>query len=141
MPEVERGRGDLVLRRVRASWTAWRGTAIEPVIREALRRMSDQLPGDPQVIGGYWTRSNDPEIDLVGANKAPVAQRIAFVGSIKWRELQPFDERDLAKLITHRSQLPGADQSTPLVAVTRTAATVSSLPTLGPADLLTAWQR
>jgi uncharacterized protein len=140
MPEVERGRGDLVLRRVTASWTAWRGTAIEPVIREALRRMGDQLPGDPQVIGGYWTRNNDPEIDLVGADKAPVAQRIAFVGSIKWREQQPFDERDLAKLITHRSQLPGADQSTPLVAVTRTGATVSSVPALGPADLLSAWQ-
>jgi hypothetical protein len=55
-------------------------------------------------------------------------------------EQQPFDERDLAKLITHRLQLPGADHSTPLVAVTRTTTTVSSLPTLLPADILTAWQ-
>jgi hypothetical protein len=84
-------------------------------------------------------RESTLEIDLVGADEAPVAQRIAFAGSIKWREQQPFDERDLAKLITHRSQLPGADQSMPLVAVTRTAATVSSVPALGPADLLSAW--
>ncbi|MGH3212047.1 MAG: ATP-binding protein, partial [Trebonia sp.] len=67
MPEIERHRGDLVIARVRTSWTAWRGTAVEPVIREALRRISDQLPGQPRVVGGYWTRTNDPEVDLIGA--------------------------------------------------------------------------
>ncbi len=29
---------------------------------------------------------------------------------------KPFDGRDLARLIIHRSQLPGADDSTPLLA-------------------------
>lgn len=141
MPEIERGRGDLLTRRVKASWTSWRGAAIEPVIREALRRISDQLPGDTQAIGGYWTRTNDPEIDLVGADREPVAQRISFVGSIKWRDRQPFDERDLAELIAHRSRMPGADESTPLLAVTRSTVTVSIPKAFGPEDLLTAWRR
>jgi uncharacterized protein len=141
MPEIERGRGDLVMRRVKASWPSWRGAAIEPVIREALRRVSDQLPGEPQAIGGYWTRTNDPEIDLVGADREPVAQRISFVGSIKWRDHHPFDERDLAELIAHRSQLPGADESTPLLAVARGTVAVDSPKALGPEDLLAAWRR
>jgi uncharacterized protein len=37
LPEIERRRGDIVAARVKASWTSWRGTAIEPIIREALR--------------------------------------------------------------------------------------------------------
>jgi AAA+ ATPase superfamily predicted ATPase len=138
-PEIERGRGDLVAARIVASWTAWRGTAIEPVIREALRRISDQLPGEPRAIGGYWTRNNDPEVDLIGADREPIANQIAFVGSIKWRDNQPFDERDLADLVTHRSQVPGAAESTPLVVVTRSGTRVTSPVILGPEVLLTAW--
>lgn len=138
-PEIERRRGDLIIARVNASWTSWRGTAIEPVIRESLRRISDQLPGSPQAIGGYWTRTNDPEVDLIGADREPVAKRIAFVGSIKWRDRHSFDEHDLAALITHRSKVPGANESTPLLAVTRSGARVNSLTTLGPEELLAAW--
>jgi hypothetical protein len=114
-------------------------TAIEPVVREALRRISDQLPGQPQAIGGYWTRTNDPKVDLIGADREPVAKQIAFVGSIKWRDNQPFDERDLADLVTHRSQVPGAAESTPLVAVTRSGTRVTTPLVLGPENLLSAW--
>jgi len=140
MPEVERGRGDLLMRRLIPSWPAWRGIAVEPVIREALRRISDQLPGRPQAVGSYWTRSNDPQIDLVGADREPVAQRISFTGSVKWRENMPFGERDLADLIRHRSRLPGADESTPLIVITRSGATVKSPIMLSPDDLLAAWR-
>lgn len=139
-PEIERGRGDLVAARVMTSWAAWRGTAIEPVVREALRRISDQLPGQPRAIGGYWTRSNDPEVDLIGADREPVARQIAFVGSIKWRDSEPFDERDLADLVTHRSQVPGAAESTPLVVMTRSGTRVITPLVLGPEDLLSAWR-
>jgi AAA+ ATPase superfamily predicted ATPase len=141
MPEIERGRGDLVIRRIRTSWPSWRGSAIEPVIRESLRRISDQLPGDTAAVGGYWTRSNDPEIDLVGADREPVAQRISFVGSIKWREDRPFEERDLAELIAHRARMPGAGESTPLLAVARCGVVVTSPTAIGPEDLLAAWRR
>lgn len=141
LPEIERRRGDLVAARVRVSWTSWRGTAVEPVVRQALRRLSDRLPGQPAAIGGYWTRSNDPEVDLIGADREPVAKRIALVGSVKWRDGHPFDERDLAALIAHRSQVPGADDDTPLVAVSRSGVEVKSPVSLGPADLIAAWRR
>jgi hypothetical protein len=138
--EIERRRGDLVAARVRTSWTAWRGTAIEPVIRESLRRISDQLPGHPKVIGSYWTRTNNPQVDLIGADREPVARQVSFVGSVKWRDNQPFDERDLAELITHRSQVPGADDATALVAVSRSGTRAASLTVLGPQALLDAWR-
>ena len=79
---------------------------------------------------------------IAGAGLSLLATQphIAFVGSIKWRDTQPFDERDLAALITHRSQVPGADDSTPLVAVSRSGTRVSSLTALGPQELLDAWR-
>lgn len=139
MPDIERGRGDLALRRIQASWTTWRGTAIEPVIREALRRLPERLPEGTGAIGSYWTRTNIPEIDLVGADREPVAKRITFLGSIKWRENRHFDSRDLAELIIHRSQLPGADETAPLLAVTRDGAATEGVPVLGPDNLIAAW--
>ncbi|MFI6608022.1 DUF234 domain-containing protein [Streptomyces sp. NPDC050507] len=114
--------------------------AIEPVIREALWRLGSddgQLPGGTDAIGGYWTRTNDPEIDIVGADRAPIAKKITLVGSVKWLEKKPFDNRDLARLVTHRSQLPGADD-TPLLAVTRNDCT-ADVPNLTPQDLQGAW--
>ncbi|MEU3282865.1 ATP-binding protein [Streptomyces antibioticus] len=142
IPAVERGRGDRVLASIRASWTSWRGRAIEPVIRDALWRMSaddEPLPAGTDVIGGYWTRTNDPEIDIVGADRSPIAKKITLVGSVKWLENKPFDHRDLARLITHRSQLPGADDDTPLLAVARSGCTAAGVLHLTPEDLLTAW--
>lgn len=140
IPMIERGRGDRVLESIRTSWTSWRGRAIEPVIREALWRLTDdRLPEATNVIGGYWTRTNDPEIDLVGADRSPIAKKITFVGSIKWLENKPFDNRDLARLVTHRSQLPGTDDSTPLLAVTRSGSSANGILSLTPDDLITAW--
>jgi uncharacterized protein len=55
---------------------------VEPVIREALRRLPERLPDGTGVVGGYWTRTNNPEIDLVGADRGPVAREISMVGSI-----------------------------------------------------------
>jgi uncharacterized protein len=140
LPSIERGRGDRVLEAVRAGWTSWRGRAIEPVIREALWRLGeDLLPRGTAAVGGYWTRTNDPEIDLVGADRSPIAKEVTFVGSVKWLENKPFDDRDLARLIAHRGQLPGAHEGTPLLAVSRRGTTTESLPVMGPDDLLTAW--
>jgi AAA+ ATPase superfamily predicted ATPase len=140
LAEVERGRGDLVADRIASSWTSWRGRAIEPVVREALRRLRHGvLPEGTNVVEGYWTRTNDPEIDLVGADRAPVAQKISFVGSVKWLENSGFDAHDLGRLARHRSQLPGAEQATPLVAVTRTGAATEGVLSIGPDQLVDAW--
>lgn len=139
--EAERGRGDLVLARIERAWTSWRGRAIEPVAREALSRL---LPDDrwPSVsaIGGWWNRANNPEIDLVGADRAPVAQQVGFVGSIKWLD-RPFAGRELEQLIQDRPHVPGAGPDTPMVAVSRSGF-APGLPLAGawgPEDLLAAW--
>lgn len=140
LPEIERGRGDLTVARILSAWTTWRGHAIEPVVRESLRRLpAGHLPEDTNVVGGYWTRMNDPEIDIVGADREPVARRITCVGSIKWQENRPFDHHDFARLSLHRSRLPGGD-SAPLVAVSRSGTATDGLQVLGPTDLLTAYR-
>jgi AAA+ ATPase superfamily predicted ATPase len=144
--EVDRGRGDRVLARIDAGWASWRGRAIEPVVREALsrllpdNRLSRVEPADVAVIGGYWTRTNDVEVDLVAGDRGPVAQRIGFVGSIKWHERTAFDSHDLARLHVHRARVPGADDATPLVAVGRVRSELGGLDaSYGAEDLLRAW--
>jgi AAA+ ATPase superfamily predicted ATPase len=140
---IERGRGDRVLARIRASWTSWRGRAIEPVIRDALERLAPPVSigtdGAPGVVGGYWTRSNAPEIDLVIADRAPIAKQVIALGSIKWLEKAPFDSHDLAELHAHRTQLPGAAADAALIAVARSGCVVEGVAYFGPDDLLAAY--
>lgn len=117
IPSVERGRADVALARARTSWTAWRGRAIEPFVRESLRRM---LPNEAwphtEAIGGWWNRQNNPEIDLVGADREPVAKTLSFVGSIKWTQ-DVFGREEYHALARAASVIPGASDRTPLVAV------------------------
>lgn len=125
--------------RVRESWTRWRGRAIEPLIREALARIlpDDRLPAAP-AVGGYWTRTNVVEIDIVGAARAPIAKELLFVGSTTWLERSPFDRHDLAALHRHRAAL--SDEPVSAVAVSRGGVDCPGLDAAyGPADLLTAW--
>lgn len=143
LDEIERGRGDRVLARIRRSWTSWRGRAIEPTIREALERLAPPVILDendtPGVVGGYWTRTNNPEIDIVVGDRAPNTKRIVALGSIKWLENAPFDHHDLGALQTHRTQLPGAAADAPLIAVARSGCTVEGVVHLAPEELLTAY--
>jgi AAA+ ATPase superfamily predicted ATPase len=139
MNEIERGRGDLTLERIQQNWTNWRGRAVEPLIRESLVRLlpDTHLPAAP-AIGGYWTRTNDVEIDLVGADRAPIARELLFVGSVKWLENSPFDRHDLAALHRHRAAL--TPDPVPVVAVSRSGIDRTGLDAAyGPADLLAAW--
>ncbi|WP_225849301.1 ATP-binding protein [Streptomyces sp. HPF1205] len=139
MQEIERGRGDLTLQRIRANWTSWRGRAVEPLVREALARLlpDANLPAAP-AIGGYWTRTNDVEIDIVGADRAPIAKDLLFVGSVKWLEKSPFDQHDLAALHRHRAAL--TPEPVPTVAVSRSGIACTGLDAAyGPAELLAAW--
>ncbi|MBL7488273.1 ATP-binding protein [Frankia sp. AgB1.9] len=139
LPEIERLRGDLTLARVRASWTSWRGRAVEPLLRESLARLlpDGDLPA-AQAVGGYWNRSNTIEVDIVGADRAPVAAEIHFLGSIKWLERSAFDSHDLAALQKHRAAL--TDEPIPLMAISRGEVTASGLTAVyGPVELLAAW--
>lgn len=139
--DAERGQTDLVLRRIRQSWTSWRGRAIEPLVRESLARM---LPAQSvpyaRHVGGYWTRTNDVEVDIVGAEEAPIARELLFVGSIKWLDNDRFDRRDLAALKNRQVAL--TDEDIPLIGVSRSGFDCDGLDgCFGPEDLIEGWQR
>lgn len=143
IPLIERGRGDVALRRIETSWTSWRGRAVEPVVREALLRLlpDDRWP-ETEAVGGWWNRQNNPEIDLVGADRDPIAKEVHFLGSIKWLETQPFGRREYDALVRDRLAVPGAGPDTPLVAISR-CGFEDGLPLAahwGPEELLAAWQ-
>ncbi|WP_225849869.1 DUF234 domain-containing protein [Streptomyces sp. HPF1205] len=140
--EVERGRGARLAETVERGWTSWRGRAIEPVVREALARLlpDDRWP-DTAEVGGWWPRTNNPEVDLVGTDRAAPARAVHFVGSIKWHENAAFDSHDFAALARDALAVPGATAATPLIAVSRTGTAAPGPAALyGPTDLIRAWQ-
>jgi hypothetical protein len=95
--------GTLIDRR----WASWRGRAVEPVIREALSLAVAGLTWpEAAAVGGWWNRAFDPEIDLIGADRAPVATTIWYAGSVKWLD-HPFGARDLAVLQRGAVRVPG----------------------------------
>jgi AAA+ ATPase superfamily predicted ATPase len=138
LDEIERGRGNTTTQRIATSWASWRGRAIEPLIRESLARLlPDQGLPDAPVVGGYWTRNNQIEIDIVGADRGPIAKQLLFVGSIKWLG-SAFDEHDKAELLRHWAAL--TDQPLPLVAVSRSGVHCGEIDAAyGPDDLIRAW--
>lgn len=105
---------------IRRRWSSWRGRAVEPVIREALSLAAEDLPWpEATAVGGWWNRAFDPEVDLVGADRAPVARKLYYAGSVKWHD-QPLDGHDLAALQRGAVQVPGFEHGdTALVAVSR----------------------
>jgi hypothetical protein len=144
LPLIERGRSDVVVSRIESSWGQWRGQAVEPIVRESLARLlpDDRWP-ETVAVGGWWNRQNNPEIDLVGAGDAPVAGRIDFVGSIKWRDSHLFDRKDYDALVRDLPYVPGATPATPVVAVTRLGTVADDLPLAahwGADDLVAAWR-
>lgn len=140
LAEIDRGRGDKTLDRVRRSFGSWRGRAIEPVVREALLRLLPINGIDAGAVGGYWTRTNVPEVDLVGADRGPIAQSITFAGAIKWHDTAPFSQADFNASLSDAQLVPGVTGATPFIVASKTAVTArgASL-ALGPGDLLAAW--
>ncbi|MGQ0719555.1 MAG: ATP-binding protein [Pseudonocardiales bacterium] len=142
LPDIARGRCDLALARLRETWLDYRGRAVEPLVRASLERLatSDPRLAGTAVVGGYWTRTGSVEVDLVGVDQWPGATRVSAVGSIKWRDRSPFDQRDLADLAAHRAEVPGG-RDAPLVAVSRSGCTARDLAAVyGPDDLVSAWR-
>nr|WP_207386232.1 DUF234 domain-containing protein [Protofrankia symbiont of Coriaria ruscifolia] len=146
--QARRGRPEAAFRLVQRRWSAWRGRAVEPLVRQSLELASaaGRLPWpDAEAVGGWWNRRFDPEVDLVGADRSPVAKRIHFVGSIKWLTA-PFDDHDLAELMRNATAVPGFTHGgTGLIIVSRSGTSPRLDParvTLvqGPSALLSAWQ-
>lgn len=133
-----RGRTEAAFRLVQRSWKTWRGRAVEPLVREALElaAASDALPWpEAKVVGGWWNRQFNPELDLVGADRGPVAGRLSFVGSVKWLGTR-FDQHDLRALHVAAAQVPGFEpETTGLMAVSLSG----FAPAVGPDSLGLAW--
>jgi uncharacterized protein len=140
---VERGRGRLAFEQVQRDWEAYRGRAIEPIVRASIERL---LPverfGDARHVGGWWTRDNRVEADLVGGSERAAPTPVSFVGSVKWRREAPFGRADAGALAPLRSAVPGADAATPLVGVSRSGFDDAGAldVRLAPDDLLDAWR-
>ncbi|MEV0660920.1 ATP-binding protein [Actinomadura luteofluorescens] len=140
--QARRGRPDAGFRLIERRWTSWRGRAVEPLVRQALE-LSDLPWPDVGAVGGWWNRRFDPEVDLVGADRAPVANRIHFAGSIKWLN-GPFDDRDLANLRRAASEVPGLDPATAglvVVSLSGTDFTGDVALSWSPDDVVNAWRR
>jgi len=143
LPLIERRRGDLAVQRIMDSWSAFRGRAIEPIVRVCIERMlPDERFGRANHLSAYWTRTNDPEVDLVGHDDDRRPQRAEFVGSIKWREIAPFSRDDAAELAAVRARVPLTDNATRLVGVSRSGFSPDARldVELGPEELLRAWR-
>jgi hypothetical protein len=94
-------------------------------------------------VGAWWNRAFEPEIDLVGADRAPVARKLWYVGSVKWLD-RPFGGPDLAVLQRNAPQVPGFDpDQTALIGISRTGFTDSATTTLAlcrlPEDIISAF--
>jgi uncharacterized protein len=139
---VERGRGPLLIDRLRESWLPYRGRAIEPVIRGAVERLLPDARFGPALhVGGFWTRTNSIEVDLVGGDTTPTASTIGFVGSIKWRSSERFKRSDASALAALRASVPGAGDAAVLLGVSRSGfdPRVPLDVRLGPREIVTAY--
>ena len=148
--QVRRGRPDAAFALVERRWPAWRGRAVEPLIRESLRQAAalGGLPWpDVEAVGGWWNRRFDPEVDLVGADRAPVAGRLAFVGSVKWLN-SAFEHRDLAALHRGAAEIPGYDEAEVGLVIASLSGTARGVGldqargdvVWGPEDVVAAWR-
>ncbi len=145
---ARRGRGAQAFGVIERRWSSWRGKAVEPLVRASLEMaaLAGRLPWeDVEAVGGWWNRSFNPEIDLVGADRAPIAETIRFTGSVKWLQ-GPFDGRDLAALERSSPAIPGFEPSEAgLVVVSRSGLSERVdrdrlSVAWGPEDLLDAWR-
>ena len=134
---VDRGRGDTVAQRIATSWPTYRGTAVEPLVAEALSSvLPDGRFGSGREVGRFWTRDHSVEVDLVVAERDTPPSEPTALGSIKWRENAPLTESDVSALARARTRVPGAADAS-LFAVSRSGGQSDRLAAvLRPEDLL-----
>jgi hypothetical protein len=142
-----RGRPDAAFALIERRWSSWRGSSVEPLVRESLEMAAGAraLPwADVGVVGAWWDRTFSVEVDLVGADRVPGANVISFVGSVKWR-VTPVDRRDVEELRRSAAQVPGADPATCGLVLASLAGRAKEVDPesvdlwWGPGDIIRAW--
>lgn len=143
--EIDRGIGASNAASIERDFTDYAGRAIEPVVRSAIERRiagADARFHGARIVGGFWTRDNRVEVDLVGADRdTPPVKSVAFVGTIKWRVAKPLDGHDIADLERASARVAGATARTPIVGVSRSGFHGSARPIveLTPDEILEAF--
>jgi len=146
--QARRGRPDQAFRIMLRRWSTWRGKAVEPLVRQSLElaAAAGQTPWpQAEAVGGWWNRKFDPAIDLVGADRAPVAAHIYFTGSVKWLG-SPFDHHDLAELLRGSAEVPGFTFGATGIAIASLSGVAPGVDTArvdlrwGPQDVVSAWR-
>lgn len=141
IPLLERGRVAQVTDDIARQWSNYRGTAVEPVVRDSIARLVPIGGVDADAVGSFWTRDGSTEVDIVGVRGAAARRTVGFVGSIKWRQRRPFSGADAAALAEQRGRVPGADEATALIAVSSSGFDVRDVAIrLGPDELINAWR-
>lgn len=134
---IDRGRGDVVARRIATSWSSYRGVAVHPLVAEALGRLlPDPRFGDGSEVGRFWTRDNSVEVDLVVAGRDNPPAVPTALGSIKWRENAPVMEADVSALARARASVPGAADAAIFVVSRAGGASDRLVAVVRPDDLL-----
>jgi hypothetical protein len=106
-----------------------------------------QVPTSPGPIrrspAAWWNRRFAPEIDLVGADRAPVAGAVFFAGSVKW-PARPFDQPDRPRARCRGD--PRVGPETAALAVVSLSGTTSVVASdgaglvRGPREVVSAWE-
>lgn len=145
---ARRGQPEAAFRLAKRRWSAWRGRAVEPLVRDALQlaAVGGGLPWpEAEAVGGWWNRRFTPEVDLIGADRSPVARRISFAGSVKWLA-SPFDDHDRVALEAAAPVVPGfipGESGLVIVSQSGIAPTVDRRRidlAWGPEDVIAAWR-
>lgn len=134
---IARGRSDLAIAAFRRDWESWRGRSVEPVVRDALRRLavSDSRLAGVESVQPWWVRDGSVEVDAV----ATTAERTSLIGTIKWRPKRGVTSGELEELRRQRPRVPRSDAAR-LAAISPTgAAPAGADVSFSAADLLTAW--
>jgi AAA+ ATPase superfamily predicted ATPase len=144
---VRRGRPDAAFTLIERRWSSWRGKAVEPLVRQSLELAAagGALPWPGiAAVGGWWNRAFSVEVDLVGADRSPLAQQILFAGSVKWLA-SPVDRHDVEQLRRAAPAVPGTQpRSTALVMACLSGRAPEVDPQAvdlwwGPRDVIAAW--
>lgn len=138
LEDISRSRGDIAVTAFEATWSSWRGRAIEPHVNEALTRLGATHPEltGVQRAGAWWTRDNSLEVDIV----ARTADSIATVGTIKWRPRGGVTRTEMAELAGACNVIPHAGGARLLaVCPSGLAPGATADIVLRPADLLATW--